>query len=114
MKHLYINLDSAKLRKLEDNAAVYEMVGEKMSAMYFRYEKGYEHTGLRHVNEEFVYIIEGYLKAEIGNDHYDLKKGDAILIPSKEHHKIFAVETTIVLAMFAPPITNDEAKLLKD
>ncbi len=114
MKHTYIHLPSATLRKLEDNAAVYEMVGEKMSAMYFHYEKGYEHTGLKHANEEFVYIIEGHLKAEISNDHYDLKKGDAALIPSKEHHKIFAVEKTIVLAMFAPPITNDQAKLLKD
>lgn len=112
MEGHYVNLNAATLRKLEDKAAVYEIVGDKLSAMYFQYEKGYEHTGLKHANEEFIYIIKGHLKAEIGNEHYELKSGDAVLIPSKESHKIFAVETTLVLALFAPPITNDEAKLL--
>ncbi len=102
-------LTSTDLIKLEDKVYTYRIIGEKLGAVYCLYEEGWEHINIRHTNEEFLYVIDGHLKAEFGGQHYELKNGDAILIPSNEPHSFVATETTRALVMFAPPITNAEA-----
>lgn len=107
-------LKQADLSKLDDKVYTYRIVGEKLGAVYCLYEKGWDHVDIVHANEEFLYIIEGHLKAEVGGNHYELKQGDAILIPSNQPHTFVATETTKALVMFAPPITSAEAQQIMD
>lgn len=80
--------------------------------VYCHYEQDWEHINLRHANEEFLYVLEGHLHAELDADQYELKAGDAILIPPNQVHTLIAREPTKALVMFAPPITETEARIM--
>ena len=86
-----------------------------MAVVYAEFKKGAAHNNLVHSNEEFFYLISGEMHAEIDHQSYILKKGDGVLIASNLLHSFSAVETSVALITFAPPITNDMAnQLLED
>ena len=115
MKTQYFKLGALatkQLSKLDDKVYTYRIVGEKLGVVYCHYEQGWEHINLQHANEEFLYVLGGHLHATLGDEQYELKAGDAILIPTNQVHTFIALEKTEALVMFAPPITETEARAM--
>lgn len=108
----FFKLKSAKLKKFEDKAYLHRIVRKKMTVIYCKFQKGWQHIKIKHISEEFLYVIKGHLKAKIGKNDYVLKNGDSVLIPSNEIHTIFALKDTLALGVFSPPITAKKAKAI--
>lgn len=108
----YFRFSELKLEVLEDKCFLHRIVANKMGIVYCEYQKGWVHNNIRHVSEEFMYIIRGQLEAKIGKAKHILKKGDGVLIPSKRLHSFVAMKKTIALVVFAPPITSKQAKAI--
>ena len=106
----YFKLKSEKLTKLEEKCYLHRIVAKEMAIVYCEYKKGWEHINIKHISEEFLYIIKGHLTAKVGKESYVLKTGDGLLIPSNVPHTFVALKNTTALVTFAPPITAKQAK----
>ena len=59
-----------------------------------------------HPQEQFGYVIKGGFKLTIGEEVYDLKEGDAYLVPANVPHGFVAVGETEAIEVFAPVKTE--------
>jgi transcriptional regulator with XRE-family HTH domain len=50
---------------------------------------------LNHQGEEFIYVLEGEMKINVGNTGYSLKQGDSIYFNALEHHGIMPVSDVV-------------------
>ena len=66
--------------------------GKRMQPFVFVARKGEvkEHH-LFHEGEEFMYVLEGCMRVQVGKEEYTLKKGDAIYFNSSEEHQVIPV-----------------------
>jgi len=56
-----------------------------------------------HVHEQTGTLISGRMKFEIGDETFDLKPGDAWMIPSGVPHEVTGIEKCLVIEAFSPP-----------
>lgn len=73
-----------------------EYKDKKMQPFLFIGKKGEvkEHH-LTHDGEEFIYVLEGEMKLQVGNLEYTLKKGDSVYFNALEQHGILPVSDTV-------------------
>ncbi len=73
-----------------------EYHGKRMQPFLFVVRKGEvkEHH-LSHVGEEFIYVIEGSMKFQVGDIDYHMNKGDALYFNALETHQIIPVSDTV-------------------
>jgi len=66
--------------------------GKRMQPFLFVARKGEvkEHH-LFHEGEEFIYVLQGRMRVQVGKEEYALKKGDAIYFNSSEVHQVIPV-----------------------
>lgn len=102
-------MPSLEKTKFDENLYLHRIVGKEMAIVYAEFRKGATHNNLTHSNEEFFYLLSGDMHAQIGNQSYQLKNGDGVLIPANVVHSFSANETSVALITFAPPITHDMA-----
>lgn len=58
----------------------------KLEAVYFRARAGTRSPTYKHEGEEFGLVLKGRLRVTVGDDRFDLRKGDSITYPSHEPH----------------------------
>jgi transcriptional regulator with XRE-family HTH domain len=70
---------------------------KKMQPFLFSAKKGevIPHL-LSHEGEEFVYIVEGTLQMQVGENEYILKKGDSLYFNALQKHGIIPVSEEVV------------------
>jgi transcriptional regulator with XRE-family HTH domain len=70
--------------------------GKKMQPFLFIGKKGEvkEHH-LSHEGEEFIYVIEGEMKFQVGDVEYLLRKGDSLYFNSLKTHQVIPLTDTI-------------------
>jgi len=63
--------------------------------------KGNEHPG----SEQLLFVLEGQVLAEIGDETALLRKGDCVVVPRAMPHKFtnHAVSEAVTLNVYAPP-----------
>jgi transcriptional regulator with XRE-family HTH domain len=73
-----------------------EFKEKKMQPFLFVANKGEvkEHR-LTHEGEEFIHILEGELKLQVGNVEYLLNKGDSVYFNAMEQHGIMPVSDSV-------------------
>lgn len=73
-----------------------EFKEKKMQPFLFVANKGEvkEHH-LTHEGEEFIHILEGELKLQVGNVEYTLKQGDSVYFNAMEQHGIMPVSESV-------------------
>jgi transcriptional regulator with XRE-family HTH domain len=73
-----------------------EYKSKKMQPFLFVARKGQvkEHH-LTHEGEEFIYVLEGKMKFQVGDVEYSLKEGDSLYFDSLEKHQVVPVTDTV-------------------
>ena len=73
-----------------------EFKDKKMQPFLFVGEKGEvkEHH-LTHEGEEFIHVLEGEMKLQVGNLEYAMKQGDSVYFNSLEQHGIMPVSDIV-------------------
>ena len=85
------------------------MIGEKVMVSHITLERGFKLQTHQHDNEQISCIVSGKLKfglGEPGSPEYreeTVCTGGVLLLPSNCPHSAEAIETTVVLDIFAPP-----------
>ncbi len=72
-----------------------EYHNKKMQPFLFVVRKGEvkEHH-LAHTGEEFIYILDGLMKFQVGDVEYYMNKGDALYFNALERHQVIPVSDT--------------------
>jgi len=70
--------------------------GKRMQPFLFVARKGEvkEHH-LFHEGEEFIYVLQGRMRVQVGKEEHMLKKGDAIYFNSSEEHQVIPVKDEV-------------------
>ncbi len=68
-----------------------------------------------HKSEEIYYILEGRGLMTLGDEKFEVKKGDAIVIPPKTPHKIENIGNVPlkILCCSYPPYSHDDTEIIK-
>ena len=67
------------------------------------------------ITEELYYILEGNGYVEIGEECFEIKKGDAIFVPPKVFHKLINKSNVPlkVLVIDSPPYSPDDTFIIE-
>ena len=73
-----------------------EYHNKKMQPFLFIARKGEvkEHH-LSHVGEEFIYVVEGSMKFQVGDVEYHMSEGDALYFNALENHQVIPISETV-------------------
>ncbi len=79
-----------------------EFKDKKMQPFLFEAKKGkVKPHSVSHLGEEFIYVIKGEMKFEVGDKVYSLKVGDSLYFNSLEkHHVVPVAASTVYLDIF--------------
>ncbi|HET6469773.1 MAG TPA: cupin domain-containing protein, partial [Geminicoccaceae bacterium] len=83
------------------------IIGEKAMLSEILIEKGCEAPSHHHENEQFLVLLDGRLRMELGVGDSArtviLEAGDVLLLPSNVPHGGVALENSRILDIFSPP-----------
>ena len=80
--------------------------GKNMNVLHWNMADG-SVVGLHtHPQEQFGYVIKGGFHLTIGDKTYELREGDAYLVPADVPHEFVAVGETEAIDVFAPVKTE--------
>jgi transcriptional regulator with XRE-family HTH domain len=76
--------------------------GRHMEALVVTLEENPDEEMSVHAGEEFIYVLEGIVSLQIGDDHHDLMPGDSVYYLSTTPHLIAAKEkqATILAVLY--------------
>ena len=66
--------------------------GKQLSLTLFAFDKGEEISSHSSSGDALVYIMDGAAEITIGNEKFQLKKGETIVMPSGIPHALLATE----------------------
>lgn len=100
MGHLIKNIDFKKVLPLEtlveyQNGQVVSRTlsqGKGVSLTLFAFDKGEEISSHTSSGDAFVYIVDGAAEVTVGEETFQLKKGDSIVMPAGIPHALLAIE----------------------
>lgn len=73
-----------------------EFKNKQMQPFLFVARKGEVKTHhLTHDGEEFIYVLEGQMKFQVGDTEYSMKAGDGLYFNSLEKHQVIPVTETV-------------------
>jgi quercetin dioxygenase-like cupin family protein len=82
---------------------------DKIMIAQVRFSKGDDVPAHRHVNEQFVYVLSGALCFLLGDaqiERMTAQAGEVVLVPSNLLHGAIALEDTLELDIFCPPLSD--------
>jgi quercetin dioxygenase-like cupin family protein len=74
-----------------------EVKGRHMESLIVQLEVAPENERSVHDGEEFIYVLDGMVSLDIGDDHFDLAPGDSAYYLSTTPHLIAAAEDTATI-----------------
>lgn len=79
-----------------------EVKGRHMESLIVQLEEASEKERSVHEGEEFIYVLQGAVSLDIGEDHFDLEPGDSAYYLSTTPHLIAATEdkATILAVLY--------------
>jgi hypothetical protein len=80
------------------------VVGDQIMVARIHLAKGSHVPKHSHINEQVTYILEGALKFSINGREIVVRAGEVLTIPANMPHEAWAVEDTVDLDVFTPPI----------
>ena len=76
---------------------------DNLMMISYEWEKGAMMPTHDHEVEQISYVVEGKVKATIGDETFIAEKGDAYTEPKRIAHSIEALEPSLTIEVFAPP-----------
>lgn len=74
------------------------VTGEVIEVGRYRMARGTGAEAHRHPNEQIIYVLEGRLRARVGDDERVVASGDVVHIPPNVVHEIRALEDSLFLS----------------
>jgi quercetin dioxygenase-like cupin family protein len=75
---------------------------DPMMLVRHRMEAGWVGAKHSHPHEQLIYIVSGQIALTVGDDRYDLRTGDSIIMPGGAEHQATAPIESEVLDVFTP------------
>jgi quercetin dioxygenase-like cupin family protein len=75
---------------------------DPMMLVRHRMEAGWVGARHSHPHEQLIYIVSGEITLIAGEDSYDLRAGDSMMIPGGMEHQASATAASEVLDVFTP------------
>ncbi|ACV25308.1 cupin domain-containing protein [Methanocaldococcus fervens] len=110
----YITKDGSIIRELM-HPNIYEWVKQSLAeAIVPVGSKTLLHR--HHKSEEIYYILEGKGLMTLGDEKFEVKEGDTILIPPKTDHKIENIGSVPlkILCCSYPPYSHEDTEILEE
>ena len=78
--------------------------GKNLSLTLFAFDKGEEISSHSSGGDAFVYILDGESEITVGEEKFNLKKGETIVMPSNTPHALFASQKfkMLLVVVFNP------------
>ncbi|QBD84177.1 cupin domain-containing protein [Clostridium tetani] len=99
-KDLIKNIEFAKIFNLEelveyqDGQVISRTLsqGKGSSVTFFSFDKGEEISSHSSEGDAMVYVIDGETEITVGDEKFNVKKGETIVMPSGIPHALYATE----------------------
>ncbi len=75
---------------------------ESLMMCEITFEKGAQGAMHSHPHSQVTYVKAGNLRFTLGEDVFDIAKGDSVLIPPYETHGVTAEEASVLIDVFTP------------
>jgi quercetin dioxygenase-like cupin family protein len=75
---------------------------DPMMVVRHRMDAGWQGARHAHPHEQVVYVLSGAIRLVIGDEPYELRAGDSIMVPGGVSHQASASEPSEVLDVFTP------------
>ena len=96
------NLENIELKEYMPGFRGRAIHGEKLTQVYWQIDKGSELATHHHDEEQTVNLLSGSFLLRVGDNSYELKPGDVVVIPSGTPHSGKALEDCNILDVFVP------------
>lgn len=77
--------------------------GKQLMFVEHKVKKGHITEEEVHENEQLTLVLQGSLLFLLGEKSYLIKKGEALLIPSRTPHRCEVLEDSSLIEVFSPP-----------
>jgi quercetin dioxygenase-like cupin family protein len=77
--------------------------GEKLMLVQVHFEKGAEGALHSHPHDQAVSLLSGQVRFTRGEESFEIKAGENVLVPPVTRHGLVALEETLLLDVFSPP-----------
>lgn len=99
-QHFYKNIDFSKVVEMESLVEYQEgrvvsrtlAQGKPVSITLFAFDKGEEIATHASGGDAMVYVLDGQTEITIGEEKFNVKKGETIVMPANVPHSLYAVE----------------------
>ena len=81
--------------------------GEKGAMTFVEIKKGGVSPYHNHESEQFNYVVKGKYKMRVEDREHIIYPGDIILIPSFIDHNMKALEDSVHIEFFSPPLSQE-------
>lgn len=98
----HMNIDEMPVAEIRAGITLRSASGIKGTFGYFTMKKGVTVPMHSHENEQYSFILEGSVRATIGDTVLIIRKGEMVLIPANVPHSFTSLEKTIDLDFFSP------------
>ncbi|NLM09642.1 MAG: cupin domain-containing protein [Clostridiaceae bacterium] len=112
MKKFIKNIEFSKVLNMEDLVAYQEgqvvsrtlSQGKNVSLTLFAFDKGEEISSHSSSGDALVYLLDGEAEITIGEEVYNVKKGETIVMPAGTPHALLAREQfkMLLIVVFNP------------
>ncbi len=112
MDKLIKNIELSKVLNMESLVSYQEgqvvsrtlAQGKNLSLTLFAFDKGEEISSHSSNGDAMVYLLDGEAKITIGDDTYNVKKGETIVMPAGIPHALLAKEQfkMLLIVVFKP------------
>jgi len=76
--------------------------GGKLMAMEARLPAGFQAPAHAHPHEQVSYVVEGQVRARIGDAWQTISAGDSFYVPPDTEHEVVAVDKSTLVDVFTP------------
>lgn len=100
---IFLNKDAKSVNMLPGIIRKTLAQGQSLMLCEFKFDAHVEIPIHTHPHEQVGYLVEGHVEMTIGENKYELRKGDSYCAPSNVPHGAFTLEPSVIVDTFYPP-----------
>ena len=96
---------AAKAKKSTPEPGLTRLMGsynDKLSLVEHRMERGWVGARHSHPHDQLVYVVSGHIKMTCGDQTFEVRGGDSLVIRGGIEHQASAIEPSHVIDVFTP------------
>jgi quercetin dioxygenase-like cupin family protein len=94
--------DEIALEKITEMISRKIIPGDRVMLAHVYLKRGALVPMHRHESEQMTYVLQGALRARVGDSEFTVREGEVLHIPSSTPHQAEALDDTLELDVFSP------------